>query len=273
MTVSAIEACTNRRCRLRHTCPALANADITSRGIALSRSASGSIITPELLPSSSVTRLRPAIARMRSPTSGLPVNEILAGPGCRTSASPVVAPSPCTTSSTPSGSPASASVRASATAVSGVRSAGLSTTVLPAARAGATLCATRLSGKLNGVIAATTPDRHAQIEPDAAFAGGGGVERHGLAVQALRLLGRELERLDAARDLGGRVAPRLPRLARNQLGQRVALARQQIGRPSEDRRALVRGDRGPGRRGDRGARHRAMHVGGRGLTDLAEPFT
>jgi len=39
----------------------------------------------------------------------------------------------------------------------GVVFAGLSTTVLPAAITGATLCATRLRGKLNGAIAATTP--------------------------------------------------------------------------------------------------------------------
>ena len=35
--------------------------------------------------------------------------------------------------------------------------AGLSTTAQPAASAGAILCATRLSGKLNGLIAPTTP--------------------------------------------------------------------------------------------------------------------
>ena len=35
--------------------------------------------------------------------------------------------------------------------------AGFSTTAQPAASAGAILCATRLSGKLNGVIAPTTP--------------------------------------------------------------------------------------------------------------------
>ena len=40
---------------------------------------------------------------------------------------------------------------------SGVADAGLSTTAQPAASAGASLCATRLHGKLNGEIAPTTP--------------------------------------------------------------------------------------------------------------------
>ena len=62
-----------------------------------------------------------------------------------------------TTLSTPSGSPASVSSWAIRSAVSGVSSAGLWTTVLPATRAGAILVVDRISGKLNGVIAATTP--------------------------------------------------------------------------------------------------------------------
>ncbi len=157
MNVDAMRSWTYSRCRLMHTCPALAKADITQRGTAASRLASGSTMVPELLPSSSVTRLRPACCRMCAPTGGLPVKETFAGTGCRTSASPVPGPSPCTSSSTPSGSPASRRQSAIRTAVSGVSSAGLSTTVLPAASAGATLCATRLSGKLNGVIADTTP--------------------------------------------------------------------------------------------------------------------
>src|SRR4029078_6088948 len=42
-------------------------------------------------------------------------------------------------------------------AESGVCDAGFRTTAQPAASAGATLCATRLNGKLNGEIAPTTP--------------------------------------------------------------------------------------------------------------------
>ena len=42
-------------------------------------------------------------------------------------------------------------------ALSGVSSAGLCTTTLPAARAAAILVLDRISGKLKGVMAATTP--------------------------------------------------------------------------------------------------------------------
>jgi hypothetical protein len=63
-----------------------------------------------------------------------------------------------TTFSQPRGRPASSSTPARARAVSGVTGDGLSTTGQPAATAGATLWHTRLSGKLNGVTAATTPN-------------------------------------------------------------------------------------------------------------------
>ena len=42
-------------------------------------------------------------------------------------------------------------------ALNGVWPAGLRTTGSPAAMAGASLCATRFRGKLNGLIAPTTP--------------------------------------------------------------------------------------------------------------------
>ncbi len=62
---------------------------------------------------------------------------------------------------TPGGSPSSAAASVTSaptlSPLSGVAEAGLTTIVLPAASAGATLCATRLKGELNGVIAATGP--------------------------------------------------------------------------------------------------------------------
>ena len=74
-----------------------------------------------------------------------------------TSTSPIWADGPATTLSQPGGSPASSSSSASRSAESGVWLAGLRTTAQPAASAGASLCATRLSGKLNGEIAPTIP--------------------------------------------------------------------------------------------------------------------
>ncbi len=62
-----------------------------------------------------------------------------------------------TTLSTPAGRPASSASTASASAVSGVCSAGFSTTVQPAASAGAALRVTIAAGKFHGVMQATTP--------------------------------------------------------------------------------------------------------------------
>ncbi len=62
-----------------------------------------------------------------------------------------------TTLKAPAGAPASCTISASVSASSGVCRAGLRTMLLPTARQGASLCATRLSGKLNGEMAAIGP--------------------------------------------------------------------------------------------------------------------
>ena len=61
------------------------------------------------------------------------------------------------TLSTPGGIPASAAASAIIIASSGVQGCGLRTTVQPVARAGATFTMLSMKGKLNGVMAATTP--------------------------------------------------------------------------------------------------------------------
>ncbi|CFM82567.1 Uncharacterised protein [Bordetella pertussis] len=68
--------------------------------------------------------------------------------------------------------PASSSTRASSALVSGVKADGLSTTALPAAKAGATLCSTVFKGALNGVIAATTPTGTRTVNPSLCSAPG-----------------------------------------------------------------------------------------------------
>ena len=62
-----------------------------------------------------------------------------------------------TTLNTPFGTPARCASSASANADSGVSSAGLTTTVQPAASAGETLRVIMADGKFHGVMAATTP--------------------------------------------------------------------------------------------------------------------
>src|SRR5437773_1119173 len=85
------------------------------------------------------------------PTSVEPVNAILFTSGCDTSSAPV-RPSPVTMFTTPGGSSACRTTSQKRSAVSGVVSAGLSTTVLPAASAGAIFHASMSSGKFHGMI-------------------------------------------------------------------------------------------------------------------------
>ncbi len=110
-----------------------------------------------LPPSSSVSRLPlPAIERrMRLPTSVEPVNAILST-GASTSAAPV-SPAPVTMFTTPGGSSASWITCASSSAVSGVVSAGFSTSVFPVASAGASFHAAISIGKFHGMIWPATP--------------------------------------------------------------------------------------------------------------------
>ena len=128
--------------------------------IATSRSASSRTINGELPPSSidALTTRGAHSSSSRRPTAVEPVKESL-----RTRASPRTAStsgagsSVHTTFTTPSGTPASSSSRTIAIAVSGVSSAGLSTTVHPAASAGPSLRAAIAAGKFHGVISSAIP--------------------------------------------------------------------------------------------------------------------
>ena len=76
---------------------------------------------------------------------------------CWPSSRPTSEPRPVMTCSTPSGRPASALSSARRSDETDVWRAGLSTTLFPATRAGASLSIAKLRGKFHGVIAATTP--------------------------------------------------------------------------------------------------------------------
>ena len=91
------------------------------------------------------------------PTLVDPVNAILSTSGCATSARPAVSPKPVTMLTTPSGNPASAISSPSRMVVSGVCSAGFSTTVQPTASAGAIFATPITNGKFHGTICPTTP--------------------------------------------------------------------------------------------------------------------
>ena len=112
-----------------------------------------------LPPSSSVSRFTwSAQPRMiRLPTSVEPVKQIFRTAGWVTNRSPTTLPGPGMTVNTPAGSPACSASSPRRIAVSGVSSAGLSTTVLPAASAGAKPQPAIGIGKFHGTITPTTP--------------------------------------------------------------------------------------------------------------------
>ena len=93
---------------------------------------------------------------MARPTSVEPVNATLSTSGWATIARPV-SPAPVTMLTTPAGRSACWQISANSSAVSGVVSAGLSTTVLPHASAGAIFHASMSSGKFHGMTWPATP--------------------------------------------------------------------------------------------------------------------
>ena len=76
---------------------------------------------------------------------------------CSVSALPASSPKPLTRFQTPLGSPASSAISTSRRAVSGENSAGLCTTVQPAASAGAIFQVDSMKGVFHGVITPTGP--------------------------------------------------------------------------------------------------------------------
>ena len=123
------------------------------------RSASAKMMCGDLPPSSRLMRFSvPAAWRMMCwPVRVLPVKAILSTSGCVISASPASVPMPDTMFTTPGGKPAWLIRLPRYSAVSGVCSAGLSTTVLPAASAGASFMTAMNSGKFHGTIWPMTP--------------------------------------------------------------------------------------------------------------------
>src|SRR5918999_1059448 len=116
-------------------------------------SASSNTTTGALPPSSRCTFLSESEAAfaIHSPVSGEPVSETMSTSGCVTSDDPAGWPWPVITFSTPFGS-TSPAYSASLTVEIGVVSAGFSTIVQPAARAGPIFHAAIMSGQFHGVF-------------------------------------------------------------------------------------------------------------------------
>ena len=184
---------------------------LTIPSTAWSSGASSNTMLAALPPSSRVSFL-PDPARVRwiaLPTSVEPVKATLSTPSWPTRAAPV-APAPVRMLTTPSGSSASWRSSPRRRAVSGVVSAGLRTTVLPAARAGASFQAAISSGKFQGMTWAATPSggRPAAREGVVELVGPAGVvEEVGRGQGQVDVAGL-LDRLAAVHRLQDRELPR-----------------------------------------------------------------
>lgn len=116
-------------------------------------------------PSSTVdfANRRAVATEMMRPTSVPPVNTTLSTKRCSARPAPATGPRPGITFSTPGGIPASRARSPTSSAVSGVCSEGLSTTLFPVANAGATLFDAIISGWLNDDNVATTPSGKREV--------------------------------------------------------------------------------------------------------------
>ena len=147
--------------RLVHTqvWPLLRNLHAIAPLTAASMSASSKMMSGAWPPSSMLTFFTVSahcFSRIL-PTSVEPVNDSLRTASLAVSSPPTVRASPVTTLNTPAGMPARSASSARASAEYGVKLAGLTTTVHPAASAGAHLRVIMAFGKFQGVIAAHTP--------------------------------------------------------------------------------------------------------------------
>ena len=139
MSSSATGSATITRVAAMHSCPALYMPAPAMALAVAARSVSSNTITGALPPSSRTER-RGALAdaaAMARPVATEPVNDTRSMSGWLTRSAPVVEPRPLTRFSTPAGR-RSAATCTNRVVESGVFSAGLSTSVLPVARAGNT---------------------------------------------------------------------------------------------------------------------------------------
>ena len=147
---------TYTRCTEMQLCPELLYPVRAHTRAASARSASEHTIVAAFPPSSRTRRLPAAVLATLWPAAALPVNATALTSGAATKAVPSTAP-PWRTCRAASGIPASKRIRTNKVVAPGACGGDFTIVVLPAANEAATLCASRLTGALNGVIARTTP--------------------------------------------------------------------------------------------------------------------
>ena len=203
---------------------------------------------------------------MLRPTPTEPVKLIAWMPGWLTSASPMTLPRPITRLNTPAGMPERLMISASAQAQPGTRSAGLSTTQLPKASAGAIFQAGIAIGKFHGVMRPTTPTGSRVISTPMP----GRTEGMTSPDEAQAFAGEELEDLAGARGFADAFGLGLAFFAREQRAE-LFLAREDLVADLVERfGARLDAAGGPGREGGGGGGDRGVHLGRVALRVLAE---
>ena len=176
-TRSADSSCRQSSRRAEQRWPAESKADTSASATTCSASAEESTTMALSPPVSAinVTGLpqassRPLIWRLIVRATSVDPVKITACTWCEaTSAAPIVSPSPGSNWSAPAGTPASCRILTAAAATRGVCSAGLASTVLPAASAAAICPVKMASGKFQGLMQATTPSaRSVSLDSDCA---------------------------------------------------------------------------------------------------------
>ncbi len=243
---SSTERSTRIRERAQQSCPALPNIPPGAAAAAAAMSASAKTTLADLPPSSSVTRLIvcAAPAAIRRPTSVDPVKATLATSGCSTRRCPHVEPGPATTFSTPSGRPASSASSAKRSALSGVSSAGFSTTVLPGGQRRPELPRRDRQREVPRRDHRDDAERLAERHRHAA------AHRDRVAEQPLGCAGVVAEGVDDHAHLAARVADRLAGVARLERRELLEVLLDDRRDATQQPRAVRRGDgppRGPGR--------------------------
>ena len=197
------------------------------------------MMTPALPPSSRTTFFLPHFSLSRHPTAALPVKLKSLKRGSTTNRSAIWF-SHGSTLSPPGGTPASNATSPSNKAVKGVCGAGLIRIGFPAARAGATLCATRFKGKLNGVMPKIGPMGKRRRMPR--WESVPGVQSRGMRSppNPLGFFSGDRESLYGSRHFPARIGDRLSSLSRHQPGKLLATVIQRTGDALEDVIAAMR---------------------------------
>ncbi|MNS74167.1 hypothetical protein D3C72_1076340 [compost metagenome] len=164
-TWSALSSCTHSTRSAEQRWPAESKAELNTSNTTCSDSADESTtiafwppvsaISGMVWPSSS--RRSASVRAMMRATSVEPVNITPRTAGLATSWAPTVSPRPGSSCTAPAGTPAARKMATACAAINGVCSAGLATTVLPAASAAATWPVKMASGKFHGLMHSTVP--------------------------------------------------------------------------------------------------------------------